>query len=72
VKITFQTTATTIGGNTIGNMKAVRTASRKREPALSSRATPSPIASCETTVATDNFIWTQSELRKRASEASAR
>jgi len=32
-------------GSTIGNMKAVRTASRKREPALSSTATPSPIAS---------------------------
>jgi len=40
VKITFQTTATTIGGNTIGRMNAVRTASRRREPALSNSATP--------------------------------
>ena len=46
VKMIFQITATTIGGSTIGTMKAVRTASRKREPAFSSSATPSPIANC--------------------------
>jgi len=72
VKITFQIIATTIGGNTIGKMKAVRTISRKREPALSRRATPSPIASWNATVAIDSFTWTHSELRKRASPISAR
>src|SRR5205085_9821859 len=40
------------------------TASRKREPELSSRATPSPTASCNTTVAIDNFSWTCSEFKK--------
>jgi glucan phosphorylase len=50
VKITFHTTATTIGGKTIGNMKAVRTVARKREVPLSNNAMPSPIASCNATV----------------------
>ena len=71
VKITFQITATTIGGNTMGRMNAVRTASRKRDPAFSSNARPSPIASCNPTVATDSFACTHSEFRKRASPRSA-
>src|SRR5690348_1647759 len=59
--------ATTIGGNTIGIRKTVRTARISPLRRLSSKAKPTPMRSCKDTVQNDSFAWTHNELRKRAS-----
>jgi hypothetical protein len=62
--------ATTMGGSTMGIRNTVRSASRSRVRMLSSRARPSPIRSCNSTVQNESLICTQIELWKRVSAQS--